>query len=123
MELSSRRAFRLRVPISLRWTRHYKAGYDLLESTADGYDHKTKPNRRSAPPTLRLGHRRKKGLFIAGICRRFRVRIVRVHNYSWGLLLKRLKAFYLRLLTDIIDTGPTVEMLMNSAPHIYPHSF
>ena len=53
----------------------------------------------------------------------FCVRIVRVHNYSWGFLLKGLEAFYLRLLTDVIETGPTVEMLMNSAPHIYPHTF
>lgn len=123
MELSSRRVFRLRVPISLHWTRRYKAGYILLDSTADGYDHKTKPKRRSDPPMLRLGQGKKKGLFIAGMCRRFRVRIVRMRNYSWGLLLKGLKAFYLRLLTDIMETGPAVEMLMNSVPHICPHSF
>lgn len=123
MELSSRRVFRLRVPISLHWTRRYKAGYVLLDSTSDEYGHEEKPKRGSAPPILRLGHGRKKGLFIAGMCRRFRVRIVRMRNYSWGLLLKRLKAFYLRLLTDIMETGPTVEMIMNSAPLIYPHSF
>lgn len=124
MEWSSKRVFRLRAPIGLHWTRRYKAGYEILDSTADGYDEKRKPNRPTAPPTLRLGRRKKmKGLFIAGICRRFRVRIVRTRSYSWGLLLKKLKAFYLRLLTEIIETAPTVEMLIHSGPHIYPHSF
>ena len=125
MELSSRRVFSVRVPVSFHWTRRYRSGYEVLDGTADGYnDEKRKPNRGTAPRKLRLGHRRRtKVLFIAGIYRRFRVRIVRVRSYSWGLLLKRLKAFYRRLLAEVMETAPTLEMLIKSAPQIFPHSF
>lgn len=119
MEFSSKRVFRLRAPIAIHWARRH---YDLLESTpeADGDDRNTKPSRKRAPPKLRLGRHRKKRLFIAGICRRLRVRIL---GASTGLLLfKRLKAFYHRLLAALIEAGPGIEMI-NSGAFIDAHSF
>lgn len=120
MELSSKRVFRMRGPISICWPPH---PYELLESTpeADGGHEKRKPNRRSAPPTLRLGRRRKiKGLFIPELCKRFHVRILRAKRVL--LLLKRLKAFYLRFVAKMMEAAPAVEMVMNSTVLISPHS-
>ena len=122
MSVSSKRVFRLRVPIGIQWPCGSQIGYELLPSTADHWDHKKrKHNRRS----LILGRRRQKGLFIApGICRRLRVRIVRPDSFRWGLpLLKRFNGFLLRLLTETRKAGPAMKELINSSPIFYPPAF
>lgn len=108
MEVSSKIVFILRVPIGIHWARRR---YDLLDNTPkeDGEDHKRKFSRKRAPPTLRLGRHRKKGLSIAGICRRFRVRILRA--YRELQLWKGLNAFFHRLLAELIEAGPGMEMI------------
>lgn len=125
MGVSSKRVFRLRVPIGIQWPCGSQIGYELLQSTADG-DKKRKHKRRTrVPPRLRLARRRQKGsLFIARICRRLRVRIVRPYSFRWGFpLLKRIKGFSLRLLSETRKAGTAMKELINSSAMFYPPAF
>ena len=109
MGASSKTVFRLRVPI----------GYEFLKSTTDGEkksttegEKKRKHHRRS----LRLGHLKQKGSFIAGFCKRFGVRIASSCSCKWGsLLMKRVKGFYRSFRTEVKEARPAMKEVNNSS--------
>eukprot|EP01018_Ginkgo_biloba_P008042 Gb_28224 [translate_table: standard] len=100
-----KKVFNLVKSVGIRW-HPSGSGYQMIQREENGME---KPKRRKLA-TVKLGNSRKS--IMVRIYRRFRVRIFK--GYCWALL-KRLKAFYIRLLADMKEAAPVLDMISTNS--------